>query len=107
MSGSPDERETNHLKAWREFRGMTQDALAEKVGTTNSVISLLESGDRKLSLKWLRKLAPALGTNVGHLAEHDPNNLPTDILDIWASVPEAERPRALDVLKAFRTGTGG
>lgn len=86
---------------------MTQQQLADAVGTTASVISLLESGNRQLSLKWLRRLAPALQTNVGHLAEHDPNGLPTDILDIWASVPENERPRALDVLKAFRTGTGG
>ena len=33
--------------------------------------------------------------------EHDPADLPTDILDIWAQIPEAERERALTVLKAF------
>src|SRR5690242_9035566 len=52
----------NHLKAWREFRKLSQEDLAEKVGTTASQISMLETGDRGLSAKWLRKLAPALGT---------------------------------------------
>src|SRR5687768_13320117 len=74
------DRAVNHLKAWREFRRMTQEELAEKVGTTGSVISMLESGNRGLSDKWLRKLAPALNTSPGHLLDHDPNDLPTDII---------------------------
>jgi transcriptional regulator with XRE-family HTH domain len=73
----------NHLRAWRRFRRMTQEQLAEAVDTTGPVISLLESGDRPLSAKWLRKLAAALNTTPGFLLDHDPANLPTDILDIW------------------------
>lgn len=108
MARSADAREINHLKAWREFRHMTQDELAEAAETTGSVISLLESGARKLSPKWLRKLAPVLNTTPGYLLDHDPSDLPTDVLDTWASIPEADRPKALEVLKAFkRTGTDG
>lgn len=36
----------NHLKAWREFRRMTQDDLAQRLRTTKGVVSLLESGKR-------------------------------------------------------------
>lgn len=86
---------------------MTQEELADATETTGSVISLLESGSRKLSPKWLRKIAPALSTTPGYLLDHDPNDLPTDVLDTWAAIPEAERPRALEVLRAFRTGTSG
>ncbi|MEI7931718.1 MAG: helix-turn-helix transcriptional regulator [Alphaproteobacteria bacterium] len=93
---------SNHLKAWREFRRMTQGALAQAVGTTGSVISLLESGDRRLSDKWLRRLAPALGTSPGHLLDHDPESLPTDLLEIWASIPEDRKAQAIEVLNTFR-----
>lgn len=100
----------NHLKAWREFRRLTQEALAASLDppTTGSVISLLEDGKRKLSPKWLRRLAPALGTTPGFLLEHDPQHLPTDFLDVIARIPEERRTQALEILETFtRTGTGG
>jgi len=81
---------------------MTQAKLAEAVGTTGAVISLLESGDRGLSDKWLRKLAPVLGTRPGHLLEVDPNEVSDDILDIWEQIPEDKREQARDVLMTFR-----
>jgi transcriptional regulator with XRE-family HTH domain len=80
---------------------MTQAKLAEAVGTTGAVISLLESGDRGLSSKWLLKLAPVLGTKPGHLLEVDPNDVSNDILEIWAEIPEERREHALDVLQTF------
>lgn len=95
----------NHLKAWREFREMSQEELAEKVGTTASQISMLETGDRGLSAKWLRKLAPALKTTPGHLLDHDPNTIDNDVFDIWVAIGEKDRATALRVLKSFKTGT--
>jgi len=91
----------NFLRAWREHRRMTQAKLAEAVGTTGAVISLLESGDRGLSSKWLLKLAPVLGTKPGHLLEVDPADVSTDILEIWAEIPEDRRDQARDVLQTF------
>ncbi len=81
---------------------MTQAKLAEAVGTTGAVISLLESGDRGLSDKWLRRLAPVLGTRPGHLLEVDPNEAPSDILDIWEDIPEERRDQARSILNTFR-----
>lgn len=108
MAKTADEREPNHLKAWREFRFMTQEELASKVGTTGAVISLLESGSRKLSPKWLRALAPALNTRPGHLLDHDPNDLPSDVMDIWGDISDEDRPAAIRALQGFRrTGTEG
>ena len=99
--------ERNYLRAWREHRHLTQAKLAEAVGTTGAVISLLESGERGLSDKWLRKLAPVLGTRPGHLLEVDPNAQDDDILDIWADIPEERRNQARDVLKTFRAVRDG
>jgi transcriptional regulator with XRE-family HTH domain len=94
--------ERNFLRAWREYRHMTQAQLAEAVDTTGAVISLLESGQRGLSDKWLRRLAPVLDTRPGHLLEVDPNDVSGDVLEIWADIPEESREQARDVLKTFR-----
>lgn len=91
----------NNLRAWREFRELTQDELAALVGTNGSVISLLESGTRGLSLKWLLKLAPPLKTTPGMILDHDPNDLDNSILEIWASVPENLKPLARENLATF------
>jgi transcriptional regulator with XRE-family HTH domain len=96
------EKPKNHLAEWRLFRQMTQQQLADEAGTTKSVISLLESGDRGLSDKWLQRLAPPLRTSPGFLMDHNPEDLPTDILDLWAEIPETHRAQARAVLETFR-----
>ena len=91
----------NNLRAWREFRGLTQDELAALVGTNGSVISLLESGTRGLSLKWLQKLAPALKTKPDIILDHDPNELDNSILEIWASIPDNLKELARENMQTF------
>lgn len=49
------------LRHWRRERGLTQDQLAERLGVGRGVISLLESGDRQYTRKWLEALSSALG----------------------------------------------
>jgi transcriptional regulator with XRE-family HTH domain len=93
--------EKNYLRAWREYRGMTQSALAEKVNTTGAVISLLESGQRGLGDKWLRRLAPVLGTTPGHLLEFAPQDADTDIMQVWNDIAEDDRPQVLQIVKTF------
>ena len=108
MARKTTKKAANHLRAWREFRGLTQEQLAEEVDTAGNVIGLLETGERGLSHKWLLKLAPALGTTPGFLLDHDPNNLDTAYLDAALSVPKENRGQVLDIMKTFkRTGTGG
>lgn len=98
----------NHLRAWREFRHLTQDELAEMVGSSKATIGHLENGVRRLSDKWLTPLAKALNTSPGYILDHDPNDLPTAVLDVWADIPTEQREQALKVLQSFRrTGTDG
>lgn len=97
----------NHLRAWRRFRRMTQQQLADAVEppTTKQVIGAIETGERGLSDKWLRRLAPALGTTPGFLLDYAPEDLPTEFLDVVRDIPDESRDQALAVLKAFRRGT--
>lgn len=96
----------HYLVEWRDFRKMTQEQLAEKVGTVKSTISMIETGDRGLSDKWARRLAPVLGTRPGMLLDVDPNDMPSDILQIWAEISEGDKPQARLVLETFRKKTG-
>ena len=99
---NPRDEPTHFLAEWREFRQLTQEQLAEGVGTDKSVISLLEDRKRGLSNKWLHKLARALKTTPGAILDYDPNMVPTALLEIWAGIPDEDRPKATSILEAFR-----
>jgi len=101
-AGRNADPEANYLQAWRLHRRMTQEDLARAVDTTGAVISLLESGARGLSAKWLRRLAPALGTTPGFLLDHHPEDIPTDVMEIWGNIPQGQRDQAMRVLETFR-----
>ena len=92
----------NLLHAWREHRGLTQEELAEKVGTYSGQISLLENGKRQLSVKWLYRLADALDITPGWLVDHHPNDISSDIYDIWGRIPEPKKQHARDVMMTFQ-----
>ncbi len=96
---------THFLKEWREFRKMTQEELAEALGTSKSVISEKETSTRGLSNKWLERLAPILRVQKGWILEQDPNSVSADLLEIWGSIAEADRPRVLAILETFRKKT--
>lgn len=66
---------------------MTQEELAKEVGTTGAVISLLESSERGLSAKWLRRLAPPLRTRPGILLDYHPEELATDFIRSFDEAP--------------------
>lgn len=96
----------NYLRQWRLFRGMTQQELASAIGTNANMVQYLESGERGLSAKWLRKLAPALDTTPGMILDHDPSTLDSDIIEIWATASNRERKQLADIARALvKTGT--
>jgi transcriptional regulator with XRE-family HTH domain len=99
----------NYLRHWREYRRMTQEQLAGACDppTTGSVISLLEEGERGLSLKWLRRLAPALKTRPGHLADVNPLEADTLTQELIDSIPADKREQAIAILRTFLDGTNG
>lgn len=59
------------LKKIRERRGLTQAALAEKVGVHQVTIARLETGERNPSMDLLQSLAKTLKVKVGELLEYD------------------------------------
>src|SRR5438309_7795275 len=50
----------NPVKVWREHRGLSQRALAERTGLNFAYLSQIETGARKGSIATMKKLAMAL-----------------------------------------------
>jgi transcriptional regulator with XRE-family HTH domain len=95
----------NFLQAWRLYNHMSQEKLAAEVGTTAAVISLLESGDRALSAKWLRRLAPVLKTTPGRLLDHHPDDVDQEVMAFFSNVSQFQKRQIIEIAKAI-TKTG-
>lgn len=92
------------LKAERQAAGMTQDALAAAIGCSKGQLSLMESGQRTISLEWAQKIERALGIMDGRLVtalnwERTP---PEVRREISASIELSQRLR-----ESARQGQGG
>jgi len=59
------------IRLLREKRRMTSKELAEKVGISQSQMSRLEKGQRRIDANMLEKIAQALGVPVGYFFERD------------------------------------
>ena len=85
------------LKEWREYRGLTQVELGEKVGMSESNISQLERGLQGYSER-LEDLAAALDTEPGFLLSINPLD-ENSILSLWARALPAERDNVMQTLR--------
>lgn len=54
---------SSRLLMYRKQKGMTQGALAERVGIKREALSMLENGKRNLGVNLAKKLALALGVD--------------------------------------------
>lgn len=57
----------NPIRVWREYRGMTQQQVAEKAGISKPYLSQLESGQRKGTTQVLSAVARALHVSLDDL----------------------------------------
>ena len=58
---------TSPLRAWREHKGLTLQALADAAGVSKPYVSQIEGGKRAGTAATLKKLAAALGVPVDAL----------------------------------------
>jgi len=59
----------NALRIYRNLRGLTQAALAEKAGVNRVTVAEIETGRKQGSVATLRALANALGVSLDDLTE--------------------------------------
>lgn len=88
------------LKEWREYRGLTQEQLAERVGMSKSNVSQLEQGRQGYSQDGLEALAEALQCDPGQIINVDPTK-DDAIWSIWERAKTAERSMIIDIAKTI------
>ena len=100
-------KRSHFIKAWRKYRKLTLEQVAERLDVTAGALSQLERGDIGYTQPMLEALAEALNCEPSDLIVRDPG-ASAGIMLIWDQIPEADRAQALKVLSQFkRTGTNG
>lgn len=95
-------RLSRNISARRRTLGLTQAALAERLGVDTETLSRFERGKHLPSLLTLEKLADLLMTTIGELLEEVPKAADDDALTItsWLSgLSPEDRAYARDMLK--------
>jgi transcriptional regulator with XRE-family HTH domain len=75
-----------YLREWREYRGLSVDALGKKAKVSPAIISLIENRKSAGSPDSLEKLARALVIDVGELFDVKPDkDRRGSVLRLWVS----------------------
>src|SRR5262245_65816335 len=74
------------IKQWRIFRGLSQEALAERTGMSNGNISLIERGRQNYTQETLERIADALQCEPADLLARSPG----DTEDLWQIFRQAK-----------------
>lgn len=61
-----------YIREWREFRGLTQEQLADAIDRTKATVSRIETGDIAYTREFLEAAADTLGTHPGILLMRPP-----------------------------------
>ena len=69
--GNPNNRRHHFVRAWREHRGLTQQQLADKLGTTKANISRIENLKQGYTQDFLEACAQVLRTTPAALIASD------------------------------------
>ena len=101
----PVPRRRIFLKQWREYRNLTQEQLADRVGWSVGNVSQLERGLQGYSQEGLESLADALQCDPGQLLTVDPTG-DDAIWSIWERAKPGEREMIVELAKTvLKTGT--
>lgn len=85
----PNMKYPNRIKELREPTGLSQQDLADAIGTSQPQVNRLENGERELTQTWMFKLSRVLKCDPGALLPADPlggRNLPVRRISVLGEV---------------------
>lgn len=89
------------IKQWREYRNLTQEQLAARIGISESHLSLLENGRRQYTQAFLEKTAEALATEPASLLMRNPL-LDDPIWSIWDGLDPVQKRQAAAIIEGLK-----
>lgn len=100
-------RRPTFFRQWREYRGLTQEQLAERLETSVASISRLEGGKQPYTQDVLEALADALNTDPASLIMRNPE-APEAMWSLWDRAKQGERQLIEELARSVvKTGTKG
>lgn len=92
------------IKQWREYRGLTQDDLAERLDTSKASISRIEGGTQAYTQDFLEACAEALRTDPASLLMRNPAD-DEAVWTLWDKAKTGEREMIENIVKTvLKTG---
>lgn len=96
----------HYIREWRNYRGLTQDEVAEAMNVSKGTISRVETGDSPYSQDILEGLAVVLDTDPASLLR--PPVESEALWSLWRRAQPSERQQLTEMAKVIvKTGTGG
>lgn len=94
----------NNIKAVRQSRGLTQQELADCIGTTKHQVFKLESGETDFRCSTLVKISKALGVSVAYLLDlNDEAHTDTRLIDMYNTLTTPQQEAIYNVVACFCT----
>lgn len=103
----PKQRRRHFIREWREYRDLTQDQLADRLGTSKATISRIEGYKQPYTQDFLEACAEALMTQPASLLMRNPKDEDA-MWSIWDQAKPGERRQIEEVARVLigrRTGT--
>ena len=98
-------RRQTFLRQWREYRNLTQDDLAERLGTSKASISRIEAGQQAYTQDFLEACADALRTDPASLLMRNPTDEEA-VWSLWDKAKIGDRKMIENIVRSvIKTGT--
>jgi transcriptional regulator with XRE-family HTH domain len=97
----------HYVRQWRDFRGLTQEQLAERVGKSRALITQIEKGWTDLTEEMIYSLSEALNCEPGDLFRVNPQKAGAvvDITDMLKNSDPAIQAEALGYIRGLVAGS--
>lgn len=89
------------FREWRNYRNLTLEQAAERIGMTHANLSRIELGRQRYDETTLSRMAEAYRCEPVDLLVRDPSD-PEGLWSIWDQLRPAQKPQAAAILKALR-----
>ena len=95
---------STYIAEWREFRGLSQEVLADRMDATGASVSRVESRQPPYSQDWLEVAAEILGCTPADLISRDARGSIDQAIELLRSKPAHRRGKrsAVPVLQKVR-----
>lgn len=94
-------RRKQFFRDWRKARGLTQEEVADRIGMSNSNLSMLERGRVDYTAKTLEALADAYGCTPADLLSRRPEDAEDELTLVARDLSPEQRDQVAKIAKTF------